>query len=52
MHLANKKGAWYAFNLALDIDDSVNISSPRRNNTVTDRSQLVIDPGRKSLHAS
>ncbi|MFI9307236.1 LodA/GoxA family CTQ-dependent oxidase [Streptomyces triculaminicus] len=52
VHLANKKGAWYAFNLALDIDDSVNISSPRRNNTVTDRSQLVIDPGRKSLHVS
>jgi hypothetical protein len=55
VHLANKKAAWYQFQLALDIADA---SAPgaavsrRRNPQVTgpDRQKLVIDPGPRSIH--
>jgi hypothetical protein len=55
VHLANKKAAWYQFQLAMDIADA---SAPgaavsrRRNPQVTgsDRQKLVIDPGPRSIH--
>ncbi len=49
VHLANLKAAWYEFQQALDIPESVsgNVSSPRRNAGVegADRSGLAIDAG-------
>jgi hypothetical protein len=46
VHLANKKAAWYQFQIALDIPEAD--SAPHsylRNAAVGDRKQLVIDPG-------
>lgn len=50
VHLANKKSAWYQFQLALDIPEA-NSAPPSllRNAAVADRSQLVIDPGARSI---
>lgn len=50
VHLANKKSAWYQFQLALDIPEA-NSAPPSllRNAAVPDRSQLVIDPGKRSI---
>ena len=50
VHLANKKSAWYQFQLALDIPEA-NSAPPSllRNAAVPDRSQLVIDPGPRSI---
>ncbi len=46
VHLANKKAAWYQFQLALDIPEAASASpSLLRNISVEDRSQLSIDPG-------
>ncbi|MDC0667092.1 LodA/GoxA family CTQ-dependent oxidase [Nannocystis radixulma] len=50
VHLANKKSAWYQFQLALDIPEAA--SAPPtllRNAAVGDRKQLVIDPGPRSI---
>lgn len=50
VHLANKKSAWYQFQLALDIPEAA--SAPPtllRNAAVTDRSKLVIDPGPRHI---
>jgi hypothetical protein len=50
VHLANKKAAWYQFQLALDIPE-VN-SAPHaylRNVAVADRNDLVIDPGGREI---
>jgi len=54
VHLANKKGAWYKFQLALDIPEAMDPRAPpsgRRNPTVAwaDRHNLVIDPGPRSI---
>jgi hypothetical protein len=57
VHLANKKAAWYEFQLALDIEEA---SAPgaavshRRNPQVTgaDRRHLVIDPGAREIKGS
>jgi hypothetical protein len=52
VELANKKAAWYQFHLALDIPVASEPTTPpsaRRNATVTDRSQLVIEPGPRSI---
>lgn len=50
VHLANKKAAWYQFQLALDIPDAASaIPTLLRNVTVTDRSTLVIDPGARHI---
>ncbi|MDQ2687494.1 MAG: LodA/GoxA family CTQ-dependent oxidase, partial [Armatimonadota bacterium] len=46
-HVANKKAAWYNFELAMDIPEAKNCT--RRNAAVTDRTQLVIDPGGRSI---
>jgi hypothetical protein len=50
VHLANKKAAWYEFQLAQDIPES--LSAPEqmlRNITVGDRASLVIDPGPRHI---
>jgi hypothetical protein len=50
VHLANKKAAWYEFQLAQDIPES--LSAPEqmlRNITVSDRASLAIDPGPRSI---
>lgn len=50
VHLANKKSAWYQFQLAMDIPE-VESAPPTllRNAAVPDRSQLAIDPGARSI---
>ena len=46
VHLANKKSAWYQFQIALDIPEAGSAPpSWLRNITITDRSRLMIDPG-------
>jgi hypothetical protein len=50
VHLANKKSAWYQFQIALDIPEAD--SAPRswlRNMTIADRNRLVIDPGARHI---
>jgi hypothetical protein len=58
VHIANKKAAWFFFDQALDIPSSRGtlpgssapaIASVLRNKDVTDRSQLVIDPGPRKI---
>lgn len=50
VHLANKKSAWYQFQLALDIPEANSApTSLLRNAAVADRSRLVIDPGPRSI---
>lgn len=51
VHVANRKAAWYNFDLALDIPDMVGKASLRRNAKIggADRGRLVIDPGRRTL---
>ena len=47
VHLANKKSAWYQFQIALDIPEADSAPpSWLRNMTISDRASLVIDPGR------
>nr|WP_315822399.1 LodA/GoxA family CTQ-dependent oxidase [Paraflavitalea speifideiaquila] len=50
VHIANRKAAWYQFNNALDLGAN-SISSTHRNGGVTgtDRSNLVIDPGPRTI---
>src|SRR4051812_9540689 len=47
VHVANKKGAWYDFDAALDLPEASTLQSPRRNSPIhgKDREKLVIDPG-------
>jgi hypothetical protein len=50
VHLANKKSAWYQFQIALDIPEAG--SAPQswlRNMTTADRARLVIDPGPRHI---
>ena len=50
VHLANKKAAWYEFQMAQDIPDAK--SAPLqmlRNITVSDRASLKIDPGPRRI---
>jgi hypothetical protein len=50
VHLANKKAAWYQFQLAMDIPEAGDAPLPLlRNAAVADRTQLVIDPGERSI---
>jgi hypothetical protein len=52
VHVANKKAAWYEFQLALDIPEASDAPpSLLRNAAVTgaDRGQLVIDPGARTI---
>ncbi len=55
VHLANKKAAWYKFQLALDIPEALAADVPassRRNPNIAgdDRRKLVIDPGPRTIH--
>ena len=46
VHLVNQKAAWYQFQLALDIPEAASAKlSYLRNVSITNRRQLVIDPG-------
>src|SRR5215510_10255338 len=49
VHVANKKAAWYRFHLAMDIPEAGPV--PRRNANFTGetRTQLIIDPGPRSI---
>ena len=50
VHLANKKSAWYQFQIALDIPEAG--SAPQswlRNMTIADRKCLMIDPGPRHI---
>ena len=50
VHLANKKSAWYQFQLALDIPEAADAPPTLlRNATVTDRKALMIDPGERAI---
>lgn len=53
VELANRKAAWYNFELALDIPEAATApASTRRNASVKDRSRLVITPGPRSIEAA
>lgn len=50
VHLANKKAAWYEFQLALDIPEASSAQpSLLRNSTVSNRAALTIDPGARHI---
>lgn len=50
VHLANKKSAWYQFQLALDIPEAADAPPTLlRNGTVSDRAALMIDPGPRKI---
>jgi hypothetical protein len=51
VHIANKKGAWYDFDAALDLPEAHDLKSARRNAFVQgkDRDKLVIAPGPRSI---
>ena len=50
VHLANKKSAWYQFQLALDVPEAGSTPPTElRNKNVPDRAKLVIDPGPRSI---
>ncbi|TCP52148.1 hypothetical protein EV586_11519 [Tumebacillus sp. BK434] len=54
VHLANKKAAWYNFDLALDIPVAAELKSNLRNSylqTPEERAKLIIDPGSRTLSA-
>ncbi|MBY6265299.1 hypothetical protein EI613_25750 [Azospirillum sp. 412522] len=52
VHLANKKSAWYGFQLALDIPEAASVDpTTLRNPTVTDREALVLDAGEHAIRA-
>ncbi|MEU1674599.1 LodA/GoxA family CTQ-dependent oxidase [Streptomyces roseifaciens] len=50
VHVANKKAAWYQFQLALDIPEAAEAKpSTLRNASVRERKKLIIDPGARSI---
>ena len=50
VHIANKKSAWYQFQLALDIPEAADAPPTLlRNGTVSDRDALMIDPGPRRI---
>ncbi|MDQ5824944.1 MAG: LodA/GoxA family CTQ-dependent oxidase [Chloroflexota bacterium] len=53
VHVANTKAAWYQFQIALDIPEAPSAQpSELRNQNVADRTQLVIDPGPRSIQGA
>lgn len=48
VHVANHKAAWYQFNNALDLP-GLAVPAAFRNSAVSDRAQLIIDPGVKRI---
>jgi len=52
VHLANKKSAWYEFQLAQDIPEGKAAPGAHlRNAAVSDRERLIIDPGKVEIDA-
>jgi hypothetical protein len=51
VHVANKKAAWYDFDVALDIPEAAGVRSPRRNAQIEgdEREKLIIDPGPREI---
>ncbi len=51
VHVANKKGAWYDFDAALDLPEAKDLKSSRRNAYIqgAEREKLVIDPGPRTV---
>jgi hypothetical protein len=51
VHVANRKAAWYQWQMALDIPEAATLRLPRRNTGVTgaDRDGLVIDGQERSI---
>jgi hypothetical protein len=49
VHVANKKSAWYKFELAMDIPEAVPVPKRNANFSGDSRNQLVIDPGPRSI---
>jgi hypothetical protein len=50
VRLANKKAAWYQFQIALDIPEEASAAPSRlRNSTIADRQRLTIDPGLRQI---
>jgi hypothetical protein len=49
VHVANKKAAWYEFNLPLDIPAAVPCRLRNRSYAGSQRQQLIIDPGPRSI---
>ena len=51
VHVANKKAAWYDFDIAFDIPEGADQTSIRRNAAVSgkDREKLVIDGGEQRI---
>lgn len=51
VHVANKKAAWYDFDVALDLPEAAAVRSARRNSQIqnSDRKNLVIDPGPRTI---
>ena len=55
VHVANKKAAWYEFQIALDIPEATTADPSYRRNAEfqgKDRAQLVIDPGAKTIQGA
>ncbi len=44
VQVANKKSSWFNFDLAMDIPESVDVNSTRRNASIGDRASLEITP--------
>src|SRR5262249_16603226 len=49
VHVANKKAAWYNFEIALDIPEAVPCILRNANYSGAARQQLIIDPGPRSI---
>lgn len=54
VHVANKKAAWYNFDVALDLPEANTVRSARRNAHIRgeDRAKLAIDPGSRAVSKS
>ncbi|UIF88299.1 LodA/GoxA family CTQ-dependent oxidase (plasmid) [Cupriavidus necator] len=49
VHLANRKAAWYQWQIAMDIPEAATTVLPRRNAKVAERGTLVIDAGEQRI---
>jgi hypothetical protein len=52
VHVANRKAAWYQWQIALDIPEAATVAVPRRNASVTARDSLVVDGGSRTISGS
>ncbi len=49
VHLANRKAAWYQWQIAMDIPEAASTVLPLRNAKVSDRASLTIDAGPRRI---